>query len=345
MQAVLFLAGLSSNRQSWQLSDRLLVLILASIAIILTHHGLFTAWPESDPRRFWFMGLSSAAWLVVPPAFYLYVGAIVRRDFRLQTWHFALFSIPIYHVVSWIWTMAGLRIGFYLLFEGYYDWYTYFWVLSYLGCAMGFAWASFRETQSLKGTELNWLRVGSLLFLIAGFIAFISFVVLVYLDQYSVLFEFSLLLLFAVFVLLLAYRSISSAKRAPWLGYRPYQKVGIPQGRLEELAQRLNTYMEASKPYLDPELNLATLSMAIECSEQELSQIFSRQLETNFYDYLSSYRVKAFEEAIRAGSAEQLTVVALAKQCGFKSKTAFYRVFKEKFGTTPAAYIKTLGSP
>ncbi|MEL6392588.1 MAG: helix-turn-helix domain-containing protein [Bacteroidota bacterium] len=342
MQACLFLIGFSRNSKPWRFSDRMLMIILACIAVILAHHGLFIAWPEDDPRRYWFIGLSASAWLAVPSAFYLYILGLTQVGFQMRWRHLWLFLVPIYHSISWLWSMAGLKLGFYQLFAGNYELYNFLWITSYLVLTLGFAWMSFRAARPLRGTSLNWLSLGSLLFLIASGMAAMIFAILIYLDRYSEIFEFSLLLLFAVFVLVLAYKSIGHAQRAPWLGHRPYQTIGLPKDRLELLAGKLHEYMIGSQAYLDADLSLAHLCTALSCSQQELSQVFSRQLETNFYDYLSSFRMEAFEKAVRAGEAEKLTVVALAKQCGFKSKTAFYRIFREHHGTTPAAYLKEM---
>ncbi|MEM8583161.1 MAG: helix-turn-helix domain-containing protein [Bacteroidota bacterium] len=318
----------------------MLMLVLVCIAIILIHHGLIVAWPVNDPRRYVFIGLSAAAWLTVPPAFYLYVLGLTQVAFRPAWRHLWLFLVPIYHAVSWLWGILGIRLGFYQLFGNHYDLYNLLWISSYLIWTLGFAWASYRRAKPLSRTSLAWIRQGSFLFLLSSIVAAAIFVALVYWRQYSEVFEYSFLMLYAFFVLALAYKSIGHVHRAPWLGHRPYQTIGMPKDRLELLANELHKYMLSDKPYLNADLTLAHLSSAISCSQQELSQVFSRQLQTSFYDYLSGFRIKAFEQAIRAGEAEKLTVVALAKQCGFKSKTAFYRIFREQFGTTPAAYLK-----
>lgn len=55
----------------------------------------------------------------------------------------------------------------------------------------------------------------------------------------------------------------------------------------------------------------------------------------NFYDLINTYRIEAIKQQLLT-SDEQ--IIQLAYQNGFKSKSTFNKIFKEKTGMTPKAY-------
>lgn len=106
--------------------------------------------------------------------------------------------------------------------------------------------------------------------------------------------------------------------------------------------QKLVTFMETEKPFLNPELNLIELSNALGMSRAQVSQLINSGLGKNFNDYINQFRVNAVKEMLRAGRQEELSLLGIAYDCGFNSKATFNRVFKKLTGTSPSAYLKTL---
>ena len=105
-------------------------------------------------------------------------------------------------------------LGFYLLFEGHLKLYTYLWISSYLLLALLCGVLVQKALDTKAVAELNWLRRGNQLFLVALGISIIVFGWMVYKDRYSENFELSLLFLFEAFVLMLALRSIKGSTNA-----------------------------------------------------------------------------------------------------------------------------------
>jgi AraC-like DNA-binding protein len=54
------------------------------------------------------------------------------------------------------------------------------------------------------------------------------------------------------------------------------------------------------------------------------------------------YRVDAFKKRIQEPGVEKLTLLGLAYECGFNSKSTFNEVFKKTTGQTPSQYVKSL---
>ena len=60
----------------------------------------------------------------------------------------------------------------------------------------------------------------------------------------------------------------------------------------------------------------------------------------SFYDAVNSLRLAEVQRRLLTADARRLTVLALALEAGFNSKTTFNRIFKEKTGLTPKEYRK-----
>ena len=52
-------------------------------------------------------------------------------------------------------------------------------------------------------------------------------------------------------------------------------------------------------------------------------------------------RISEFKQKIHNGCLQQLTISAIAMECGFSSQATFQRIFKQSQGMTPSEYLKT----
>jgi AraC-like DNA-binding protein len=107
-----------------------------------------------------------------------------------------------------------------------------------------------------------------------------------------------------------------------------------------QYAQRLKELMEHEKRYRQSGLTLKDLADALSISAHQLSQVLNQHLETNFYDFVNRYRVEEVKAELANPHKKHLTILALALDAGFDSKTTFNAVFKKHTGLTPSAYKK-----
>ena len=123
---------------------------------------------------------------------------------------------------------------------------------------------------------------------------------------------------------------------------RKYKKSLFSSEDLHKYKDRLNLLMLEEKLYLDPELTLRSLAEFMNLPPNHLSQLLNLGFNQNFADYINSYRLTEFKQKLASDAAHQLTLLALAYDSGFNSKTVFNTFFKKKVGTTPKDYLKQL---
>jgi len=103
----------------------------------------------------------------------------------------------------------------------------------------------------------------------------------------------------------------------------------------EGLMAELRDLMQSERPYLAPDLSLATLATRLGVSNNYLSQAINQQAGHNFFDFVNGYRVE-YTLPLLANSTDTVLTIALA--AGFNSKSAFYSAFRRHQGVTPGQY-------
>lgn len=119
-----------------------------------------------------------------------------------------------------------------------------------------------------------------------------------------------------------------------------YSKSGLTEEKIKSLANRLTQHMEIEKPFLDENLNLSLLSEQSQISQPHLSQIINQHFKINFYDFVNRYRVEEAKKKLSSSDFDHLSVLGIAFECGFKSKSSFNRYFKKYTGVSPSAFKK-----
>lgn len=111
-----------------------------------------------------------------------------------------------------------------------------------------------------------------------------------------------------------------------------------------EWKSSLQEKLERDKLYEDPQLTLAMLAQSVGLSIHQVSATINQSFGINFNDWVNGYRVEAVKDAIRRGQHQQFTLLSIALEKGFNSKSTFNRVFKKHTGLTPAQFVSQQGS-
>jgi len=112
----------------------------------------------------------------------------------------------------------------------------------------------------------------------------------------------------------------------------------------EKLAEHhwktLTAYMDTCKPYQDEDCSLHSLSVQTKIPEHHLTKLLNAHGGTSFADFINKYRLKEAEIHLLDKSKYRKTIDTIAGECGFGSRSSFYRAFTRAYKTTPSAYQK-----
>ena len=118
-----------------------------------------------------------------------------------------------------------------------------------------------------------------------------------------------------------------------------YEKSGLRNDVAKEIKSTLLLLFESQEVYRDAELSLSHLSNITQISPNHLSQVLNEHFKMSFYDFVNGYRLNEFIERIEEVKLKKTTILTLALECGFNSKSSFNTIFKRKTGITPSEYI------
>lgn len=119
-----------------------------------------------------------------------------------------------------------------------------------------------------------------------------------------------------------------------------YKTSGLNLEIAESIKKRLLKIMEDEKPFLESDLNITKLSYSLSISPSYLSQVINEKLERNFYDLINFYRIEEAKRRLIDPAYKNLTVLTIAYDVGFNSKSTFNTSFKKYMNLTPSQYLK-----
>ncbi|MCB9244787.1 MAG: helix-turn-helix domain-containing protein [Flavobacteriales bacterium] len=104
---------------------------------------------------------------------------------------------------------------------------------------------------------------------------------------------------------------------------------------------KLLDLMESDQPHLNPDLTLRSLAAQLSIHANQLSWLLNDGFRKNFNEFINHYRVESFKTKAMDPESAHLTIMAIAYDCGFNSKTVFNTYFKRETGCTPRQFIKS----
>ena len=115
-----------------------------------------------------------------------------------------------------------------------------------------------------------------------------------------------------------------------------YAKSQLGTPIRQRIRRKLEAALGEAAIYKRSDLSLRTLSEVLSENPHYVSQVISQELNTSFYELVNHYRVEQAKRLLRDTPDE--TVLSIAMNVGFNSKSAFHAAFRRSTGCTPTGF-------
>ena len=320
-----FLLVKSEKRLSdYFLGGLLLMLSIRILKSVFLHFnpGLFQLFVQ--------IGLTACA--LIGPFLYLYVVNMTQADHRLKkTWWWYL--LPSILFVIW------LEVNY--PFTGppnnwgpFVDWIYMIWMVFVLASAYQMR-GVFKKVFS-KSEKLTHQEVWLLNIFIGASLVFLAYRTSSYTSYIVGAISFSFIFYISILLWLYQRKQKSIASDPPI----KYAKSSLSTEESQALMLRLKQLMEKDKPYLDPELSLASLSKQLGVNSKALSQAINQTTPYNYSTYIAQLRVEEAKQLLLSPEHQHFKIASIAYDSGFNSLSSFNATFKKITGITAKEYRK-----
>lgn len=113
---------------------------------------------------------------------------------------------------------------------------------------------------------------------------------------------------------------------------------------LENWKLKIEKLMVEEQIFTNPALSTLDIAQKIETHPKKISQVVNQAFDMNFNDYINQYRANAIIEKIKKGEHSKKTLLGIAMDCGFNSKSTFNRAFRKHTSMSPKEFIQKLSN-
>ncbi|HBS04787.1 MAG TPA: hypothetical protein DEA96_07480 [Leptospiraceae bacterium] len=118
-----------------------------------------------------------------------------------------------------------------------------------------------------------------------------------------------------------------------------YRKSLLSEDMVQQMGERISEYMEDESPYLEPDFQLPALAKTMELSPVQTSQIINRFFECSFLQLIQRKRIEHAKSLLNTRDSS-FSILDIAMESGFNSKSAFNSAFRKIVGISPSDYRK-----
>lgn len=152
-----------------------------------------------------------------------------------------------------------------------------------------------------------------------------------------------LLLIVAFLFYFIAFKLFNNAKEIlPKTEITKYKNSKLNDEVINKCKSDLIRLMEKDKLYLNGKLSIQDVSEKLSIPRQYISEVLNEHMNTNFQDFINEYRVEEFIKRLQNDQNNHFTLLGIAIDVGFNSKSSFNATFKKFKGVTPTQFKKNI---
>ena len=206
-----------------------------------------------------------------------------------------------------------------------------------------------KSYSSLEKINLNWLKLIVILFMsVYAVVVFLLFFEILGFWEFSAIYGTKIIgVLVSLCVYIIGYRGLVQPEI--FVSFEN-EETESKQTSKSEVAKTFDNgsmtalldFMLDKKPYLKEDLTLAELAKQIGFSRNQLSALINSGTGENFYMFINKYRVEEVKRQLANSEKSHYTILAIAFESGFPSKSSFHNIFKKFTGITPMEFRNSL---
>lgn len=123
---------------------------------------------------------------------------------------------------------------------------------------------------------------------------------------------------------------------------QPLESQPLIGSEYAKYRENLEELLTKEQIYLDSGLSLRSLSKHLGVHPNKLSWFLNEHFNKNFNEYINTFRIEAFKNKALDPANENITLLGLAYDSGFNSKTVFNTFFKKSVGLSPREWLKSV---
>lgn len=344
-QGLLLSFGLLSSILKKNYSNFFLGIITAVITLeILNIWGMRTSYHSLENAfPFWIFG----SYLLLPPALWLFVKSNTRPSFQLKSKNYILFIPALIEIVIELFSFYSNRYlsTKYNLIENSF-WYALTEILPVITMILVLIFFA-KELNKLKNrltlmhtTKNKFLPISKLYFFFIVFLSLTLFWFLITVFNFQAFIIIEIILLLFLFVIGYIGYFQPSLFEIPKVLKTELFKEKFSQFDDEKELKRLTVLFEDEKIYIQQKLSLKEVASRLNLPERYVSRIINSYHNTTFTSFVNSFRVEDVIKRIKDPKESNKTLIGIAMESGFNSKSSFNSIFKATTGENPSSFLK-----
>jgi AraC-like DNA-binding protein len=351
-----------------RLSTKLLLLFFCIMGLVLIDHFLFQKGVIFDYPHL--IGLTYPLPIILGPVLFFYTKSLINEDNTIVFHDFLLHAIPylsitLFFIYDFYFLSSQDKLIYYeretqgetSIVVYIAEFFINFSIPVYSILSLFLLKKHLNQIKqnfsNIQNIDLHWLKIVLMCMI---FISFISVLMGLLSDYFNFIsYQYGDNLTYITLTIIIYFLGYYGIKQKPVFSnvnpfperelhnLKPkYANSSLKENDKERLLKLLTDYLETEKPYLNENLTLKELADKLRISPNNLSQLINEGCNKNFYEFVNEYRINEVKKLLSDPKYSHYSMLGIAFECGFSSKSTFNSVFRQFIGKTPSEYKKSI---
>jgi AraC-like DNA-binding protein len=126
------------------------------------------------------------------------------------------------------------------------------------------------------------------------------------------------------------------------LNLKSYRNSGLKNTSVGNYVDKIRLTMDNEKLWKNPDVNIDDISKLTNIPKHHITQVLNENIKKNFYTFVNEYRSNEVIDMFKNNKYSNWTILSIAYESGFNSKSSFNSFFKKYTGKTPSEYRREM---